>query len=97
MSKQRGKRRKVEVENDEFMQFARRIVRAAGKRVGDGEPVDLAALVAVRVELEEVEVRAVQAMRERYGWSWFEIGRELGITRQAAQQRYGRKIARSAS
>lgn len=83
--------RRREVETDEFMAFARRIVRAAGKRVGDGDPVDLAGLVAVRREFEAIEVLAVQAMREKHGYSWAEIGRDLGITRQAAQQFYGRK------
>ncbi len=90
-------RRRREVETDEFLSFARRIVRAAGKRVGDGDPVDLAALVAVRRELQEVEVRAVEAMRERYGYSWAEIGRDLGMTRQAAQQYYGRRSTKDAA
>lgn len=87
--------RRREVETDEFMAFAHRIVKATGKRVGDGDPVDLASLVKLRREFEAIEVRAVQAMREKYGYSWSEIGRDLGITRQAAQQYYGRKMASS--
>lgn len=86
-----------EVENDEFFGFARRIVKAAGKRVGEGDPVDLAGLVALRKELERVEVEAVGMMRDKYGYSWAEIGRDLGITRQAAQQSYGRRLADDAS
>lgn len=89
--------RRREVETDEFMAFARRIVKATGKRVGDGDPVDLASLVALRREFEAIEVQAVQAMRDNHGYSWSEIGRDLGITRQAAQQFYGRKIASQAS
>lgn len=85
--------RRREVENDEYLKFARRIIAAAGKRVGDGDPIDLAGLVEVRREMEAVEVLAVQAMRDSHGYSWSEIGRDLGITRQAAQQFYGRKIS----
>lgn len=86
-------KRRREVETSEFLGFARRIVRRAGERVGDGDPIDLADLVALRRELEEVEVKAVQAMRETYDYSWAEIARELGITRQAAQQYYGKRMA----
>lgn len=81
------------VETDEFLKFAQRILRAAGRRVGDGDPCDLAALVAVREEMERVEVEAVRMMREKYEYSWAMIGSELGMSRQAAQQKYGRKIA----
>lgn len=89
--------RRREVETDEFLKFARRIIRAAGKRVGDGDPCDLAALVEVRKEMERVEVEAVRMMREKYEYSWEMIGQDLGMTRQAAQQKYGRKIARLAA
>lgn len=85
-----------EVENDEFFRFARRILKAAGKRVGNADPVDLADLVALRKEMERVEADAVRMMRERHGYSWSEIGRDLGISRQAAQQFYGRRLAEDA-
>lgn len=84
--------RRREVETDEFLAFARRIVKAAGKRVGEGDPVDLAGLVALRKELERIEVEAVGMMREKYGYSWAEIGRDLGMTRQGVQQSYGRRL-----
>lgn len=77
--------------------FLTRIIKRAGVRVGDGDTAELAALVRARQEFEEVEARAVQAMREKYGYSWAEIGRDLGITRQAAQQRYARRIDALAS
>lgn len=88
-----SRRKRVERENDEYFQFARRIMVAAGKRVGQGDTVDLAGLVAVRREMEAVEVAAVAMMRDRHGYSWSQIGRDLGITRQAAQQYYGRRMA----
>lgn len=89
----RRKRPKREVENDEYFSFARRILAAAGTRVADGDTVDLAGLVAIRRDMEAVEIAAVAKMRERHGYSWAEIGRDLGMTKQAAQQKYGPKIA----
>lgn len=87
------KRRRREVETTDYLKFCRRILRAAGRRVAEGDPIDLADLVEVRRELDEVIGTAVVGMRERYGYSWTEIGRELGVTRQSAQQTYGRRAA----
>jgi hypothetical protein len=91
------RRRRREYDTDEFMKFARRIIRRAGERVADGDTADLALLVEVRKELEEIEARAVAAMRERYGFSWTEIGRDTGKTRQAAEQYYNKRIKALAS
>jgi hypothetical protein len=38
---------------------------------------------------------AVDGMREQQGYSWADIGEGLGITRQAAQQRFGRKAPKA--
>ncbi len=32
---------------------------------------------------------AITALRARHGYSWADIGHQLGITRQAAQKRWG--------
>lgn len=45
-------------------------------------------LAAVRALLEEYTERAVAQARTR-GATWEDIGAYLGVTRQAAQQRYG--------
>lgn len=92
-----SRRRRRQYDTDEFMKFARRIIRRAGERVADGDTADLALLVEVRKELEEIEARTVAAMRARYGFSWAEIGRDIGVTRQAAEQRYNRRIKALAS
>lgn len=84
--------RRREYDTDEFLKACSRMLQAAGRRVADGDTVDLAQLVTLRREFEVIEVEAVVAMRERHGYSWAEIGRDLGITKQAAQQYYGRRI-----
>ena len=83
-------RRRDTVENPEFAAFAVRILRACARRVADGDVEGLAALVALRSELEAAIAEAVTGLRQpRWRYSWNEIAQVLGTTRQAAQQRYG--------
>ena len=78
------------VETTEFAAFARRILRACGRRVADGDVEGLAALVALRSELDGAIASAVRGLRQApWSYSWSEVARVLGTTRQAAQQRYG--------
>lgn len=49
----------------------------------------LAALATVR-EVADLHLAFVVARAREEGLSWAEVGDELGISRQAAQQRYGR-------
>lgn len=81
-------RRRMVVENDEFAAFARRIIRAHGKRVATGDVEALIDLVALSTLLDTVIADAVKGLR-RHGYAWAEIGTRLGISRQAAQQRWG--------
>jgi hypothetical protein len=67
-----------------------RMVRAYGRRVGDGDPVDLARMVEVKRELDQAILGAVRGQREA-GFSWREVAEGLGTTRQAAQITYGRR------
>ena len=81
-------RRRRYVENDEYAAFARRVLRAYGRRIAQG---DIDAITELNNLFEEVEAalgRAVLGLR-LLGYSWAEIGSRLGITRQAAQQRWG--------
>jgi hypothetical protein len=78
------------VETPEYGAMVRRMVRAYGKRVGNADDVDLSQMLALREEVEAAIATAVVLQRDNWGRSWAEIGRGLGITRQAAQQRYGR-------
>ena len=79
------KRPRRQVENDEYGAFVRRVLRAYSRRVGDGDVEALALLVG---EIDAAMAEAVQGLRAR-GYSWAEIGSRLGISRQAAQQRWG--------
>lgn len=86
-----GKRPKREVENAEYLAMVRRILRAMGSRVGDGDLDTLAEMLALREELDERIAETVRSLHgEKWQYSWAQIGRAVGITRQAAQQRWGR-------
>ncbi|MGW1062173.1 hypothetical protein [Micromonospora rubida] len=83
----RQKRREV-VENDEFAAFTRRIIRAHGRRVATGDVEALRDLLALSTAIDQAVCEAVIGLRA-FGYSWAEIGQRLGISRQAAQQRWG--------
>jgi hypothetical protein len=77
-----------QVENDEYTAFVRRILCAYSRRVGDGDIEALALMLGLADEIDTAIAEAIKGLRAR-GYSWAEIGARLGITRQAAQQRWG--------
>ena len=79
---------KRERETPEYAAMLRRMLRAYAVRVGDADDVDLAEMVGLRDELERAIEAAVWNQRRNHGASWADIGRGLGVTRQAAQMRY---------
>lgn len=81
------------IETPEYGQMMRRMIRAYGRRVADADEVDLAALVELRSEVESAIAHAVDGQRTTHGRSWADVGRGLGVTRQEAQRRYGRRAA----
>lgn len=82
------KRPRQQVENDEYGAFVRRILRAYARRVGDGDVEALTLILGLAEEIDTAIAEAVNGLRA-HGYSWAEIGARLGITRQAAQQRWG--------
>jgi len=76
------------VENDDYAAFARRILRAYGRRVATGDIEALTLMTTLAHEIDAAIGSAVTGLRD-YGYSWAEIGSRLGVTRQAAQQRWG--------
>ncbi|MEV4764704.1 hypothetical protein AB0J89_18985 [Micromonospora chokoriensis] len=83
-----GQKRRDVVENDQFAGFARRIIRAHGRRVATGDVEALRDLIALSSVIDDAIGEAVIGLRA-FGYSWAEIGSRLGISRQAAQQRWG--------
>lgn len=86
------KEKKV-VETSEFIKFMRRMVRATGRRVADRDIEALAGLQMLRDELDAEIQRSVDMLRtpEGGGYSYSDVARVLGTSRQAAQQRFGKK------
>ena len=82
------KRSRRLVENDEYAAFVRRILRAYSRRVADGDVEALVLLVGLAEEIDTAMAEAVKTLGA-HGYSWAEIGARLGISRQAAQQRWG--------
>lgn len=54
---------------------------------------DLARLKVLRDDVENMIVKAVREAR-RKGYSWYKIGPALGVSRQAAEERYKKKVKR---
>jgi hypothetical protein len=82
-----NRRRKV-VENDEYVAFLSRAIRAFGRRVAAGDIDALGDVAFLSAQLDATIRQAVTGLRAR-GYSWADIGLQLGVTRQAAQQRWG--------
>lgn len=80
-------RRRV-VENDEYAAFLRRVIRAYSRRVAAGDIEAIADMASVADEIAIAMHHAIYGLRST-GYSWADIALRLGITRQAAQQRWG--------
>jgi DNA-directed RNA polymerase specialized sigma24 family protein len=85
------KRRKRQVENDEYAAFVRRILRAYARRIANGDIDALRALNDIFDDVENALGRAVVGLR-LLGYSWAEIGTRLGVSRQAVHQRWSETI-----
>lgn len=85
-----GKRRRTETETEEFTAMMRRNLAAMGRRGAKGDLSALSATQSLHAEIDAAMAELVRSLKsEPYCYSWAEIARELGITRQAAQQRWG--------
>ena len=81
-------RRRDVVENDEYAAFVGRVIRAHGRRVATGDIEALTAMADLSNELDSAIHTAITGLRT-FGYSWADIGIRLGISKQAAQQRWG--------
>jgi uncharacterized protein with PIN domain len=80
-------------ENHEYAAMVKRMIRAHGRRVAKADMRDLADLLSLRAELESVISASVSHLHDDEGYSWSEIGEGMGVTKQAAFQRYGKKAS----
>jgi hypothetical protein len=78
------------VENPEYAAFLRRVVRACGRRIAAGD-VESLALMAELADIIDTSIQDAVTGLRACGYSWAEIGARLGVTRQAAQQRWGNR------
>lgn len=69
-----------------------RLVAALGRRCAGSDPDTATYLAMVRDQLDHAFAGAVQGWRAA-GFSDGQIGRELGVTKQAVQQRWPRRPA----
>lgn len=77
------------IETADYLKMLRRMIRAAGKRVGHADPADLRLLAELRVDLDDALQTGVDGLRAD-GFTWASIGEAMGTTRQAALMRWGR-------
>lgn len=89
-------RRPAVTEADEYGAFVRRVLRAYAARVADFDVEGLAGLAQLAQDVDAAVTLAVANLHQRGGYSWAELGRVLGISRQAAQQRYARRTRNEA-
>lgn len=83
----------------EYIGFVRRSIRALAKRVGDEADIEgLGPMLELHRQMETAIQDSVDALRAA-GYSWDEIGKRAGVTRQTAFENWaptGRKRRRQA-
>lgn len=79
---------KRERESPELAAFLRRMARALVARAERGDLAALGALKSTRAEIDQAMHAAVRGLRAK-GYEWSDIGAEMGVTKQAAQKRFG--------
>jgi hypothetical protein len=82
-----NRRRRV-VENDEYAAFLRRVIAAYSRRVATGDIEAITDLASLADQVDTAIRGAIIGLRAT-GYSWADIAARLGVTRQAAQQRWG--------
>lgn len=75
--------------DEEVAEGIARMVRALGRRCAAGDPDSAVYLRMIRQALDAAEAGAVTGWR-RQQFSDTQIGRELGVTKQAVQKRWPR-------
>lgn len=74
-------------ESPELGRSSMRMMRALAGRAGEGDMEALEALDQLTSDLNYYTARAVDGLRAK-GYSWADVASCLGVSRQAAQQRF---------
>jgi DNA invertase Pin-like site-specific DNA recombinase len=85
----RGQRSERKTDDADHAEYVKRLVEAQGKRAGADLP--MFALFAEAVDFARARLQDAADELIAQGRSYTDIARELGITRQAAWKRFGRK------
>lgn len=87
------KRQRKTYEAPDMAAFVQRVMRGMVRRAEAGDLEAIRALADIQASVQAAMVDAAAALRTEdangHAYSWTDIGRELGMTRQAAQQRFG--------
>jgi hypothetical protein len=86
-------RQRAVVENSAYTAFCARAIRAAGRRIADGD-VDASPEPAHLADDLDQALAATVAGLRAFGYSWADIANRLGTTRQATQQRWNQAAER---
>jgi hypothetical protein len=89
--RRRGQKAERKIEDAEYADGVRRLVTAQGKRAG--ADLGMFALFAGSVDYARARLQDAADQLIAQGYSYGDIGRALGITRQGARQRFGRQQA----
>jgi hypothetical protein len=89
--RRRGQKAERKIDDAEYADGVLRLVRAQGKRAG--ADLVMFKLFAESVDYARARLQEAADQLIAQGYSYGDIGRELGITRQGARQRFGRQQA----
>mgnify|MGYP000892863944 CR=1 FL=1 len=92
----RKRTRTVPVEDSDFFAMLGRLIRAGGKRASKADPVALKELLDLVPVLNDAIDQAARELNETGGFSWLEIAREVGITKQSAHGRWAAPLIKPA-
>lgn len=67
------------------------MIKAAGKRVAEGDDTDLAELIDLHRAIDQAVIVGVAGLRST-GITWQSIGDATGTTKQAAIQKWARHV-----
>ena len=81
------RRNRPAVENHDYAAFSRRVIRTQARRIAAGDVDELTQLLGLERELQRAIQTAINGLRAQ-GYSWADIALRIGITRQAAHQRW---------